>query len=208
MAPGHVAYGMRASYGLTHITADTITSWERGLSAPTSAELTALAATLWCSPSELMGAATTLREHRLARGLAPEDVARTTGVELHAYLRMEETDTWQGNDRQSAALAEALSLSLKDFMTVTGREEDLAALLRSAVTSRWQGYVRPLAKLLPVPKRNLERALRRLHETYQSRTASTLSWGTQSSTERDTSDKAGQEFLDAILDHFWPLIPR
>ncbi|MEV7197880.1 helix-turn-helix transcriptional regulator [Streptomyces sp. NPDC093510] len=203
MAHGHVAYGLRASYGLTYITADTIASWERGLSSPTAAELTALAATLWCSPGELMGAARTLREHRVARGLAPEDVARQAGVEIQAYLRMEETDTWRGNERQSEALARTLQLSVPDFVTVTGRAEPLAELLRSAVTTRWQGYVRPVSKLLPLEKRHVEDVLRQMHEDYQSRMARTLSWGGGAGS--DASGEAGRDFLERVLEHFWAL---
>ncbi|WP_249401914.1 helix-turn-helix transcriptional regulator [Streptomyces sp. YIM 121038] len=205
MAPGHVAHDMRASYGLAHVTADTVSAWERGLATPNAAELAALAATLWCSPGELMGAARTLREHRLARALAPEDVARGAGVELQAYLRMEETGQWRGSDRQSAALAHTLRLSLPDFIAVTGRSEQLAELLRSAVTTRWQGYVRPVSKLLAVDKRTVEGPLRQLHDAYQSRMVRTLSWGASASA--DASGHAGRDFLDRVLDHFWPLVP-
>ncbi|MEU2563442.1 helix-turn-helix transcriptional regulator [Streptomyces longispororuber] len=204
MDPGHVAYGMRAGYGLGHVTPDTVIAWERGLATPDATELAALAATLWCSPGELMGAATTLREHRLARGLAPEDVARGAGVELQAYLRMEETGRWRGSARQSADLARTLRLSLPDLVTVTGRADELAELLRSAVTTRWQGYTRPVGKLLAVDKRTVEGPLRRLHETYQSRMVRTLSWGGGASA--DASGHAGRDFLDRILDHFWPLL--
>ncbi|QES43916.1 transcriptional regulator [Streptomyces venezuelae] len=204
MAHGHVAYGMRASYGLAYVTADTVAAWERGLSSPTSAELTALAATLWCSPGELMGAARTLREHRIARGLAPEDVARGSGVEIQAYLRMEETDTWRGNERQSAALAEVLQLSTPDFVTVTGRADRLAELLRSAVSTRWQGYVRPVSKLLPLEKRHVEDVLRQMHEDYQSRMARTLSWGGGAGS--DASGEAGRDYLERVLEHFWALV--
>ncbi|MFI2615535.1 helix-turn-helix domain-containing protein [Streptomyces sp. NPDC018584] len=204
MAHGHVAYGMRAGYGLTYVTADTIAAWERGLASPTSAELTALAATLWCAPGELMGAARTLREHRVARGLAPQDVARESGVEIQAYLRMEETNSWRGNERQSEALARCLQLSVPDFVTVTGRSEQLAELLRSAVTTRWQGYVRPVSKLLPVAKRHVEDVLRQMHDDYQSRMTRTLSWGGGASS--DASGEAGRDFLDRILEHFWTLV--
>jgi transcriptional regulator with XRE-family HTH domain len=148
-----------------------------------------------------MGAATTLREHRLAQGLAPEDVARGAGVEIQTYLRMEETNTWRGNDRQSAALAEVLQLPLPDFITVTGRADDLAELLRSAVTTRWQGYVRPVSKMLPVRKRHLEDVLQQLHADYQSRMVRTLSWG--GGAGADASGSAGKDFLEKILDHFW-----
>lgn len=49
MAPGHVAYGLRAQYGLL-VTPDVVAAWERGLQSPTARELTALAGVLWCSP--------------------------------------------------------------------------------------------------------------------------------------------------------------
>ncbi|WP_329434009.1 helix-turn-helix transcriptional regulator [Streptomyces sp. NBC_01280] len=200
MAPGHVAYGMRASYGQHHVTPDTVIAWERGLTSPTAAELTALAGALWCSPGDLIGAARTLREHRMARGMAPEDVARTVGVEIHAYLRMEETGEWRGNERQSAALAEVLGLAPPDFATVTGRDEQLADFLRSAVTTRWQAYTRPITKLVPVHKGQLEEALQEMQLEYQALMAATLSWGGGAGRE---SGEAGREFLDGILDEFW-----
>ncbi|WP_443049663.1 helix-turn-helix domain-containing protein [Streptomyces sp. HD] len=199
MGPEHVAYGMRASYGLPYVTEDLVIAWERELAVPTSGELTALAGVLWCSPSELLGKPRTLREHRLARGLAPEDVARTVGHDLPAYLRMEELDDWRGTDRQSAALAELLGLSLPDFITVTGRDAKLADLLRSAVTTRWQAYVRPVGKMVPLDRRALETALQELHQDYQGQMTATLSWGGDNS----DSSAAGREFLSRIVDRFW-----
>ncbi|GAB2858491.1 helix-turn-helix transcriptional regulator [Streptomyces deserti] len=202
MGPEHVAYGMRVSYGLPYVTPDLVIAWERGITAPSNPELTALAGVLWCSPGELIGRPRTLREHRIARGLAPEDVARAVGHELHAYLRMEETDAWRGTERQSAALAELLGLSLPDFVTVTGREVKLAELLNSAVTTRWQAYVRPVAKIVPLEKRLLETVLQQLHQDYQGQMTATLSWGGGSS---DSSD-AGRDFLDRIVEHFWAAV--
>ncbi|MER5442748.1 helix-turn-helix transcriptional regulator [Streptomyces sp. NPDC002790] len=203
MAPGHVAYGMRASYGLAHITPDVIIAWERGDAAPTSGELTALAGALWCSLSELIGVPRTLREHRLALGLAPEDVARSVGLEIHSYLRMEETGDWQGNDRQSAALAETLRLSPRALATVTGRDTHLAELLRGAARTRWQGSVRPIARLVPVQRRELEDVLHEMHLEYQALMAATLSWGGGMSPR---SGDAGRLFLERILDEFWSRI--
>ncbi|NEB81444.1 helix-turn-helix transcriptional regulator [Streptomyces sp. SID14478] len=203
MAPGHVAYGMRASYGLAHITPELVVAWERGDMAPTAGELTALAGALWCSPGELIGAPRTLREHRLALGLAPEDVARDVGVEIHAYLRMEETGEWRGNDRQSSALAGVLRLAPRAFATVTGRDGQLAELLRSAATTRWQAYVRPLTRLLPVQRREVEDVLHELHLEYQALMTSTLSWGGGSSAD---SGEAGRQFLERILEEFWSRI--
>ncbi|MFI8520426.1 helix-turn-helix domain-containing protein [Streptomyces sp. NPDC085481] len=200
MAPGHVAYGLRAQYGL-HITPDTVVGWERGRFAPTSQELTALAGVLWCSPAELLAAASTLREHRMARGLAAEDLARRVGLDPAAYLRMEESGRWRGTDRQTAALAETLGLGPRALLTATGGDEKLAELLRDAATTRWQAYVKPVLKLLPLPKRAMEDALQRLHTDYHARMAATSSWGASGATG-DT----GRAYLDEITDHFWAAI--
>jgi hypothetical protein len=202
MGPEHVAYGMRASYGLPYVTEDLVVAWERELASPNSNELTALAGVLWCSPSELLGKPRTLREHRIARGLAPEDVARTVGHELVAYLRMEENDDWHGNDRQSAALADVLGLTLPDFITVTGRDAKLGELLRSAVSTRWQAYVRPVGKMVPLDRRLLENALQELHQEYQGQMTATLSWGGGGS----DSSAAGREFLERIVERFWATV--
>ncbi|MGN9760694.1 XRE family transcriptional regulator [Streptomyces sp. SD31] len=202
MGPEHVAYGMRASYGLPYVTEDLVVAWERELASPNSNELTALAGVLWCSPSELLGKPRTLREHRIARGLAPEDVARAVGHELVAYLRMEENEDWHGNDRQSAALADVLGLTLPDFITVTGRDAKLGELLRSAVSTRWQAYVRPVGKMVPLDRRLLENALQQLHQDYQGQMTATLSWGGGGS----DSSAAGREYLERIVERFWATV--
>ncbi|MFZ3500457.1 helix-turn-helix domain-containing protein [Streptomyces sp. 5.8] len=202
MAPGHVAYGLRAQYGLL-VTPETVMAWERGEISPTSPELTALAGVLWCSPGELLAEPVTLREHRIARGLAADDLARRVGVEASAYQKMEDSGRWKGNERQSAALATALGLTLAQFVTATGKHEELAELLRSAVTTRWQAYVKPLTKLLPVPKAHLERVLEQLHGEYQSRMVATLSWGGGQG-EAGNGD-SGREYLSDIVERFWYL---
>ncbi|MFI1768142.1 XRE family transcriptional regulator [Streptomyces sp. NPDC020800] len=202
MGPEHVAFGMRASYGLSYVTPDLVMAWERGIASPGNPELTALAGVLWCSPGELIGRPRTLREHRVARGIAPEDVARAVGLDLPGYLRMEESGAWRGNERQSAALAQALRLALPDFVTVTGREAKLAEMLHSAVTTRWQAYVRPVAKIAPLDRGVLEGVLQELHEDYQGHMAATLSWGGGSS----SASESGREFLDRIVDTFWTAV--
>ncbi|MHC3475291.1 helix-turn-helix domain-containing protein [Streptomyces sp. 7R007] len=204
MGPEHVAFGLRASYGLPYVTPDLVLAWERGLTSPTGPELTALAGVLWCSPGELIGRPRTLREHRIAHNLTPEDVARTVGLELLAYLHMEEHNTWRGTDRQSAALAELLDLSLPDFITVTGRDGKLAELLRSAVTARWQAYVRPVGKMVPLDRRLLEDALQQLHQDYQGQMVATLNWGGGGAA--DGSSDAGRAYLDRVVDHFWAAV--
>lgn len=199
MGPEHVAYGLRASYGLPYVTPDLVIAWERGAAAPSHPELTALAGVLWCSPGELLGRPQTLREHRIARAVAPEDVARAVDMDLRAYLHMEEGGQWRGNERQSAALARVLDLTLPDFVAVTGREAKLAELLHSAVTTRWQAHVRPVAKLAPVDRAVLEGVLQELHEDYQGHMAATLSWGGGST----SASESGREFLDRIVANFW-----
>ncbi|MFJ6837700.1 helix-turn-helix domain-containing protein [Streptomyces sp. NPDC091209] len=206
MGPEHVAYGLRASYGLPYVTPDLVTAWERGITAPSSPELTALAGVLWCSAGELIGAPRTLREHRVARDLAPEDVAHAVGIELPAYQRMEESGSWRGTERQSTALAEVLELSLPDFITVTGRDDRLSDLLRSAVTTRWQAYVRPVGKVVPLDRGILETALEELHTDYQGQMVATLNWGGVSATTG--SGESGREFLDRVLEHFWATVRR
>nr|WP_317633498.1 XRE family transcriptional regulator [Streptomyces sp. HUAS 15-9] len=201
MGPEQVAYGMRASYGLPYVTADLVVTWERGLVTPSSPELAALAGVLWCSPGELIGRPRSLREHRTARGLAAEDVALAVRLELLAYLRMEEHNEWRGTERQSAALAALLALSLPDFVTVSGHDAKLAELLRGAVTTRWRAYVRPVGRMVPLDRRLLEGTLQELHRDYQGQMVATLSWGGTGAA--DDSSGNGRDFLDRIVDHFW-----
>ncbi|WP_428935409.1 XRE family transcriptional regulator [Streptomyces sp. ACT015] len=199
MRPENVAYGLRASYGMPHVTADLVAAWERGTTRPSGRELTALAGVLWCAPEELVGRAQVLRDHRVARGLAPEDVARALGIDLPVYLDMEEHSTWRGTERQAAVLTELLDLALPVLLTVTGRAGKLAELLREAVTTRWQASVRPVGKMLTsLDRRLLEVTLQELHQEYrehEERTAAAPQRGDY-----------GREFLDRILDHFWSAI--
>ncbi|MFC9336679.1 helix-turn-helix domain-containing protein [Streptomyces sp. NPDC057020] len=201
MTPGHVAYGMRAQYGLL-VDPDAVVAWERGRAVPDEQELTALAGVLWCAPAELIAAATTLREHRMTRGLAPEELARRVGVSAAAYQRMEDEGRWRGTERQTAALAEVLGLGPRALITATGGDEDLAELLRNAATThRWQAYVKPAVKMLPLPRKTLEYALQRLHTEYHARMAATSSWGASAGTGNE-----GRAYLDGITGHFWAAV--
>ncbi|MFG3203003.1 helix-turn-helix domain-containing protein [Streptomyces sp. NPDC048192] len=202
MGPEHVAYGLRASYGLPYVTPDLVIAWERGSVTPSHPELTALAGVLWCSPGELLGRPQTLREHRVARAVAAEDVARAVGMDLRGYLRMEESGQWRGNERQSAALARVLDLALPDFVAVTGRETKLADLLHSAVTTRWQAYVRPVRRMVPLDAAVVEGVLQQLYDDYQGHMAATLSWGGGSR----SASESGKEFLDRIVENFWTAV--
>ncbi|MEV7398816.1 helix-turn-helix transcriptional regulator [Streptomyces sp. NPDC091267] len=202
MAPGHVAYGLGAQYGL-RISAETVAAWERGMQMPSEYELTALAGVLWCAPGELLTAARTLREHRVARELAADELAGMVGLATQAYLRMEESGRWRGNERQSAALSEALGLTPAQFVTATGRTEELAELLRNAVTSRWQAYVRPVAKLVPADRQVIQAVLERLHSDYQALMVSTLSWSSTGTERAGSTGDAGRAFLAQVVERFW-----
>ena len=80
---------------------------------------------------------------------------------------MERRDRWTGNARQTANLGAVLQLTPRELLTVTGRNERLTALLREAVSTRWQAYVRPVAKTVPLDRHLLEDALQALHQDYQ-----------------------------------------
>ncbi|MFB7450650.1 MULTISPECIES: helix-turn-helix domain-containing protein [unclassified Streptomyces] len=200
MAFGHVAYGLRAQYGL-FVDPETVVAWERGRAVPNEQELTALAGVLWCSPAELIAAASTLREHRVARGLSTEELARRVGVAPHAYQRMEDEGSWRGTERQTAALAEVLGLGPRALITATGGDEALAELLRDAATTRWQAYVKPMVKRVPLPKRIVESALRQLHTEYHARVVATSSWGAIG-----TTGDEGRAYLDEITARFWAAV--
>ena len=204
MAPGHVAYGMRASFGMTHITPGHVTAWERGTALPTPNELTALAGALWCRPSELMGRPRTLREHRIARGMPVPLASRGTGLGLDAYLSMEETGQWAGDKRQSTKLGSLLRLPPRDFITITGMEDELARLLAEAVSTRWQAHIRAIARLVSMERRDLQEPLSTMHHEYQALMAATLSraGGTTASGED------GRRYIDNIVNHFWSRLPE
>ncbi|MET9505351.1 helix-turn-helix transcriptional regulator [Streptomyces sp. NPDC006622] len=204
MTPDHVAHGLRVSFGLPYATPELVVSWERAATSPSSPELTALAGVLWCSPAELTGHPRTLREFRIARGMAPEDVARAVGQELPAYLRMEESGQWRGTDRQAAVLTQLLGLTLPDLVAVTDREAELAELLRGAVGSRWQAYTKQIGRIVPLDRRLLEAILQQLHHSYQGQMTATLSWGDGSAA--GAASDTGRDFLDRITEHFWTAV--
>ncbi|KPC83347.1 MULTISPECIES: hypothetical protein [Streptomyces] len=204
MAHGHVAYGMRASFGTAYVTPEHVAAWESGTAMPSAAELAALAGALWCHPRELMGRPRTLREHRIAQGVAPEDVARGTGLALDAYVRMEEAGRWTGDKRQSAKLGSVLRLPPRDFIAVTGLEGELARLLTEAVTTRWQAHVRAIAKLISVERKQLHEPLDSMYHEYQALMAATLSRAGGST----ASGEDGRRYLEEVVDHFWVRLPE
>ncbi|MEV5160311.1 helix-turn-helix transcriptional regulator [Streptomyces sp. NPDC053728] len=202
MAPGHVAYGLGAQYGM-RITAETVMAWERGTATPGERELMALAGVLWCAPGELLSAASTLRDHRLARDLALDEVARALGTTVAAYQKIEDSGRWRGNERQAVALCDTLDMSAAQFLTATGRNEELAGLLTRAVTTRWQAYVRPVDRLVPLDRILVQDVLEQLHTDYQALMVSTLSWNTTGRDRAGTAGEEGREYLDRVVEEFW-----
>lgn len=118
-----------------------------------------------------------------------------------AYERLEAGGKWSGNDRQAAALAALMDLPLPALIRFTGRDGTLADLLTSAATTRWQAYVRPVGKVVPLPKARLQGILQELHSEYQATMTATLNWSGSGSAEE--SGRAGRAFLDGILAEFW-----
>ncbi|MFF8814397.1 helix-turn-helix domain-containing protein [Streptomyces pactum] len=204
MTHAHVAHGMWAAYGL-RVAPGTVAAWERGEAVPSAGELPALAGALWCAPGELLAAPTTLREHRLARGLADADVARRIGMDLASYRRAERTGDWPGDERQEALLGEVLELRPAELFRLTGRAERLARLLHGAVTTRWQAYSRPVAALVAMDRERTDTALERLHGGYQARMVASLSWGEGGGAT--AAQDAGRRFLAELVDRFWAELP-
>ncbi|AXK37401.1 XRE family transcriptional regulator [Streptomyces armeniacus] len=200
MTPAHVAHGMRAAYGRSVSPSD-IAAWELGEAVPDESELTALAGALWCAPADLLGTPGTLRQYRLARGTAVADLALLLGMTPHDYEHMERSGHWTGNQRQADALANALDLPPSALLELTGRTDELAALLRGAVSTRWQAYADDVTALVPLPRPRVEAALRALHTAYQAIATGSLQWG--AAPGPTTSATAGQSFLDEIVNHFW-----
>lgn len=95
----------------------------------------------------------------------------------------------------------AARLSLPDLITVTGHEARLAELLRTAGSTRWQAYVKPVGRIVPLDRRLLEDALQELHRDYQGQLTATLGWG-DGGAAGEAGD-AGRAFLDRIVDAFW-----
>ncbi|NSC24544.1 helix-turn-helix transcriptional regulator [Streptomyces albus subsp. chlorinus] len=202
LSPEDVAYGIRAAYGM-EADARTVAAWEAGVAAPDERLLAALAGALWCSPSDLMGSPGTLREYRMARGMSRADVALGIGMAPEAYARVEDTGVWTGDARQADALGEVLRLPVPALVEFTGRDEELARLLRKAATTRWQAYTGPVCALVPLSRQYVEEGLRALHAAYQSTTAASLGWGQPASA---SSRDAGRAFLEDVLAHFWQAV--
>ncbi|WP_258572930.1 helix-turn-helix transcriptional regulator [Streptomyces sp. KM273126] len=198
MTHSDVGYGMWAAYGV-QVAAATLAARENGDDLPTELQLQALAGALWCAPGDLLDAPATLREYRAARGMAPMDLALRIGMSPEAYEQMELSGRWTGTERQTAELVKALALPLPTYVEVTGRSEKLTELLRLAVETRWQMYVRPVTGLVPMPRPHIERLLKQLQADYHARLPAPHS-GASTGGSIGPDAKA---FLNDIVDHFW-----
>ncbi|MFD5325545.1 helix-turn-helix transcriptional regulator [Streptomyces sp. NPDC127092] len=144
-----------------------LAAWESGAAAPSEDELFALADALWCPVPVLMDLTPrSLREHRLARRFSAERLARRIGMDVRDYARAENDHHWNGTDRQTLLLADALGLEPGELLRVIGRAGDLDARLRQAVEGRWKQHAAPLARHVGAPERTVARALRTLHQEY------------------------------------------
>jgi transcriptional regulator with XRE-family HTH domain len=141
--------------------------WESGSAAPSEAELFALADALWCPVPVLMDLRPrSLREYRWAGRFSAERLALRIGMDVDAYVRAEKDHHWNGTDRQTLRLADALGLEPDELLRVIGRAGELDGLLRQAVEGRWKQYTAPLARLVGVRERTVVQALRALHQEY------------------------------------------
>ncbi|MFI5533127.1 helix-turn-helix domain-containing protein [Kitasatospora sp. NPDC051853] len=165
LTPEQVAAGM-AAHGVRLLPTHVI-GWESGEYRPDETEFIALARALWCPPVQLMGTApSSLRDFRVARELTQEQAARRIGVAPRTYEQAELTGSWPGDPEQSWELAQVLGLTLRAFVLVTNRQDALEKCLRQCVDGRWQSQVKPVAKLLPVPRPVLETVLAELQQDH------------------------------------------
>ncbi|MFF7634483.1 transcriptional regulator [Kitasatospora sp. NPDC008050] len=171
--------GAMSAHGV-RLLATHLTAWESGELRPSEREFIALARALWCPAAELMGRPpASLRDFRVARELTAEQTAARIGMGPDGYATAELTGRWAGSPEQSAALAEALGLTLRDLvLRVCGAGEELDQRLHQCVQGRWQAQLPAVAALVPVPRPSLAAVLAALPGEYQVASHwGTGSWG-------------------------------
>lgn len=166
LTPEQVVEGM-AAHGVRLLPAHVL-GWESGELRPTEEEFIALARALWCPPAQLMGVRPALlRDFRVARELNQESAAHRIGVTPRQYQQAEATGQWDGDQAQTYALAQALGLTLRELVAVTGRGEELDRRLRQTVDGRWQAHVRAIGRIVPVREDDLAAVLAVLQNEHQ-----------------------------------------
>ncbi|MDH6126109.1 helix-turn-helix transcriptional regulator [Kitasatospora sp. GP82] len=197
LTPAQVAEGM-AAHGIRLLPAHVI-GWEAGEIRPSEEEFIALSRALWCPPAQLMGASpATLRDFRVARELGQEQTARRIGMALPAYERAEATGRWTGDEEQARELARVLGLGLRTLLVVTDRQEELDRRLRQCVDGRWQGQLKPVARLVPVPGEILAEVLAQLQNDHRV----PMHWG---ASEPGPAERQPEQ---PLADRFWELLSR
>ncbi|WKD36458.1 helix-turn-helix domain-containing protein [Streptomyces xanthophaeus] len=184
-------------------------AWEQGAQAPSDRQLFALADVLWCDATTLMGIEPrTLAEHRLARRLTVERLAYRIGMDPAEYRAAESAGRWNGDTWQTRALVEALGLSLRELIGITGRVEELAEHLRSAVAGRWKTYVEPVGEIVVVDATSVGDALRTMHAEFAAFSERYMGHLVARNDDARLKEIAAERaaFLRRLVDHFWELI--
>ncbi|MDI2129761.1 helix-turn-helix domain-containing protein [Yinghuangia seranimata] len=210
MTHDQVAYGLAAFRIM--VSPRTVADWETGYSAPSEAELLALAETLWCSPADLMGSAGALREHRIGQRLSAAELCMRIGVPEARYRAMEEANTWRGDERSTAALVRELGLSLRDLVTVSGASAEVERLLVETVRGRPKSQLGPMTRLVGLRRSRVAAALAGVHDEFAHRARVTLSWSDGVPGARPRTESAPTPDLEAeagrMADRFWELLGR
>lgn len=194
LTPDQVVEGM-AAHGVRLLPMHVL-GWETGEFRPSEEEFIALARALWCPPAQLMGAAPAgLRDFRVARELSQDQAAQRIGVTLRAYEHAELTGKWGGDAGQTYALGHVLGIGLRMLVRVTNRQEELDRCLRQCVDGRWQSQVKPVARLVPVPRPVLEQTLAEFQGEY----LVPMHWGSAPS-------QAEQRPVLPHAERFWELL--
>ena len=188
---------------------DLVHAWESGSHFPGETELFALADVLWCPVTALMGIEPqTLRELRLSRQLSAERLALRIGMDLDAYEYAEDNETWDGDYRQTKALAESLGLTLRQLVVVIGQSDELNTLLRSAVEGRWKAYVGPIAQIVTVNETRVSDVLRTMHSELSDFSERYMGHVVARNDDARLREIAAERsaFLRDLVDHFWELV--
>lgn len=207
LTPYQVAQSM-ATCGVP-VHPDLVEAWEVGSHAPTETHLFALADVLWCPVTTLMGLEPqTLRELRLARQLSAERLALRIGMDLGAYEYAEEQETWDGDYRQTKALAESLGLSLRQLVAVIGQADELGGLLRQAVEGRWKSQVGPISQIVTVNETRVSDVLRTMNAELSDFSERYMGHVVARNDDARLREIAAERsaFLRNLVDHFWELV--
>ncbi|MEV6683143.1 hypothetical protein AB0N09_40755 [Streptomyces erythrochromogenes] len=176
-----------------------LTAWEQGTEQPDSDEIAALAAALWCAPTDLVGEPRNLLQCRTFAGLTSQEAAAATGLTHHRYLEAEARNRWRGTPEQTAAMVAALRPPPAVYVDACGTTGRLRIAARDAVTGWWPNHLGALRRLVPVDVHVLEQALSRLHGTYQQLQSRAEGDGAAA----EAADREAAAFLDRIDAHLW-----